>query len=145
MRWALAALWTIGLALGQADDPLAAVRAEANPEKRYSLALEFGDKQIKRAREQYDNGRLEGFRTALQLVDKSVRLCDDSLRSTGKDPARSPKHFKRAEKKLREMLRKLSGLENAVSVNDRSDVEKVRMAVQELQEEMLIDIVGRRK
>ncbi len=136
----------IGCLHGQdAADPLAGIRAEKDMERRYTKAIDLAVSQVAAARLKYENGLLEDFRSSLILVEKSVRLCDETVRSSGKDPAKSPKHFKRAEQKIREIIRKLSGLETAVSVEDREVVRKVRQNLQQLQEELVMDIVGRRK
>jgi len=127
------------------SDPLAAISAEREPEKRYWKALEFATATVNTARQQYEAGSLEDFRSSLILVEKSVQLSDKTLRSTGKDPARNPKHFKRAEQRIREILKKLAGLEDTVAVEDRSAVRPIRDSLQKLQEEMVMDIVGRRK
>lgn len=136
----------IGCLCGQdVADPLAGIRAEKDMERRYIKAFDFAAGQMTVARQKYETGLLEDFRSSLILVEKSVRLCDETVRSTGKDPAKNPKHFKRAEQKIREIIRKLSGLETAVSVEDRDVVRKVRQNLQQLQEELVTDIVGRRK
>lgn len=129
----------------QSPDPFASILAEPNPEKRYAKALDLAVAAVNAARKKYENGSLEDFRSSLILVEKSVRFADETLRGTGKNPAKSPKHFKRAEQKIRDIMRKLSGLEDAVSVDDRTPVRKTYDALEKLQEEIVMDIVGRRR
>lgn len=141
-------LLMIGLLLSaqqQSPDPFANILAEPNPEKRYAKALDLAAAEVTAARKKYENGRLEDFRASLILVEKSVRFADETLRGTGKNPAKSPKHFKRAEQKIRDIMRKLLGLEDAVSVDDRTPVRKTHDALQQIQEDIVMDIVGRRR
>ncbi len=74
-----------------------------------------------------------------------MELCDATLRATGKDPRKSPKHFKRAELKIRELLRRLESLRHEVGVEDRPPVEQVAKRMGELHEELVADIVGRKR
>lgn len=134
-----------GQAPAQPADPLAVISAEREPEKRYWKALEFAIATVNTARQKYEAGNLDEFRSSLILVEKSVQLSDKTLRSTGKDPAKNPKHFKRAEQRIREIVKKLAGLEDTVAVDDRATVRPIRENLQKLQEEMVMDIVGRRK
>ncbi|MBL8176524.1 MAG: hypothetical protein JNK48_17745 [Bryobacterales bacterium] len=131
-------------AQNQTVEQLAAVRAEREPEKRYWKALELAASAAAAARTKYEAGLLEEFRSSLILTKDAVVLCDETLRGTGKDPAKNPKHFKRAEQKIRDIIRKLSGLHDAVSIDDRAPVRDTRDALQKLQEELVTDIVGRR-
>jgi hypothetical protein len=124
---------------------LEAVRAEPRLDRRYWKALEYGSAQIDAARKSYQEGPIEGFQPALDNVLKSVSLCDDTLRATGKNPSKSPRHFKRAELKIREMIRRLQGLEELVSVDDRAAVNKIRTRIQSIHDELLLDIMGRKK
>lgn len=144
-RWLL--LLVAGIVIGGVPPPadLNAVRAEHDPEKRYWLALEFGNEQITQARHAYSEGKPELVQAALQKVEESVQICDEALRGTGKDPSKKSKHFKKAELKIREILRRLKGLEEEVDVEQRDVVTATKQKVQALHDELLLDIVGRRK
>ncbi|HUQ94910.1 MAG TPA: hypothetical protein VM120_24740 [Bryobacteraceae bacterium] len=130
---------------GETAGGLAAVRAEPNPERRYWKALEYAVTEIQDARKSYHDGKSDAFHAAIGQVGAAVQLCDETLRSTGKNPSRNPKHFKRAELKIREILRRMAALENEAAVEDRPFVAKVRTDVQELHDELLMDIMGRRR
>jgi hypothetical protein len=123
---------------------LAAVRAERDPNKRSQLALTYAEEQLKTAREGLDKGQLEDFHTGLDQVVAGVRLSDDSVRASGKVPSKSPKHFKRAEMKIRDLLRRLRSLEEQVSIDDREPINKARAQVREIHDNLVLDIVGRR-
>src|SRR5262249_3374769 len=129
----------------QPASELDAVRAEPMPEKRYWKALEYASSQMDLARKSYGKGDVETYHAALDQVTKAVQLCDETLRATGKNPSKSPKHFKRAELKMREIVRRLQSLEDEVSVDDRAAATKARTRVNEIHDELLFDIMGRRK
>lgn len=139
--------WLLGivLALQLAAADLAAVKAEPNPDKRYWLALLNADGALSDARRHYDEGRMTDFHHALEEARESVDLCDATLRGTGKDPRKSPKNFKRAELKIRELLRRVESLRQAVSVDDRTPVEKLGRRMEDIHQELVADIVGRNK
>ena len=124
---------------------LDAIKAEPNLEKRSDRALDNADQEIDAARKAYAAGDLNGTRQALQDVRASVELSYDSLQETGKNPRRSPKHFKRAELKIREMLRRLRGLEDEFSVEDRPPVQEVEQRLQEIHDELLTGIMTKKK
>ncbi|MBI3207887.1 MAG: hypothetical protein HYZ37_03180 [Candidatus Solibacter usitatus] len=143
MRYA--AFFLAWILFAQAVPDLASVRAEPNLEKRYWMALEFSALRVTSARKDYEEGRIKDFTSGLGLAAEAVALCDASLRSTGKNPSKSPRHFKRAELKMREILRRLRTLEDEVSIDERGIVAKIRMRIQEIHDELLLDIMGRRK
>src|SRR5262245_36578165 len=112
--------WILALAL--AFD-LAAVKSEPNLEKRSDRALDNANVALDAARDAYNNGDYDQSQAQLDEVGASVDLAYESLTQTGKDPRRSPKWFKRAELRTRELLRRLEGLRDTVSFADRDRVE----------------------
>jgi hypothetical protein len=141
-------LWTICLlakpAVPPADD-LARVESEPHPDKRAHLALDNADAALKEAREAYDKGDNEGTSSRLEEVQRSVELAHSSLKQTGKNPSRNPKHFKYAELKTRDLLRKLESFRESMSVTDRPPVEHVIAAVQKIHDTLLDGIMGKNK
>ena len=87
-----------------------AVLAEPNLEKRSELALVEAESAITAAKHAYDTQKAEDFRTRLSDVEQLAELSYKSLQDTGKRARRSPKYFKRAELKLRNILRRLACL-----------------------------------
>ena len=148
MRIALFLL-AIGTALGQpappADDELSRVEAEPNLEKRAHAALDNADDALRRAREAYMKGDDAGANAQLDEIEKSVELADTSLKKTGKNPSRSPKHFKQAEMRTRDLLRRLDGFREQMSVSDRAPAERVVEAVQKIHDAWLDGIMGKKK
>lgn len=126
-------------------DELARIEAEPHPDKRAHMALDNADDALKQARDAYDKGENDAAASRLQAVERSVELAQSSLKQTGKNPSRSPKHFKYAELKTRDLLRKLDGFREAMSVTDRPVVDRVIGTVQKIHDALLDGIMGKNK
>jgi hypothetical protein len=133
----------LGAATARAD--LSAAKAEPNLEKRSDKALENASLALDAARKAWQDGTGEAFTAALAELKESVELSYHSLRQTGKNPSKQPKYFKRAELKMRELMRRMEGLKQDVDYTNRDPVEKVNLRIQELHEELLLDIMGRKR
>lgn len=136
------ALMLLPCCLGLLFADLAAVRAEPDAEKRSEMALKFAEAQIDTARKAWDDGDLPAFRSSLGEVAEAAELSYDSLDSTGKRARRSPKYFKRAEQKLRLLIRRIDGLEKAVGVDERAPVAAASKRLHDVQDRVLNDIMG---
>src|ERR1700761_5040066 len=124
---------------------LASIKSEPNPEKRSDLALDNAGTLFDTAKEAYSAGDVAKTKASLEEVRDSVNLALESLEGTGKDGRRNPKFFKRAELKTRELLRRLDGLSQSVSVEDREFVESVRARVAEVHDDLIKDVMGKKK
>jgi hypothetical protein len=125
---------------------LAEVRVEPNLEKRAHLALDNAERALKASRKAYEAGELERTQVLLDEVKDSVELAETSLNATGKNPIKSPKHFKYAEIKTEDLLRKLDGFSHDMNVADRPMVEPVKARLQEAHESLLQGIMmGKKK
>ena len=125
---------------------LAQVRAEPNLEKRSRAALELADRSLKASRQAYSAGNVPEAAALLDEVAQSVELAEASLKATHKDPIKSPKHFKYAEIKTVELLRKIEAFSQDMSVDDRPMLEKVKETVQEAHDRLLQGIMmGKKK
>lgn len=148
MRFAIFLL-ALGTVFGQPAPPaagdLARVQAEPNLEKRAHMALDNAVEALKQAREAYAQGNDAAATARLDEVQRSVELAASALQQTGKNPSRSPKHFKEAELKTRELLRKLDNFRDQMSVADRAVVERVAEAVQKIHDAWLDGIMGKKK
>lgn len=148
MRFAMLLL-AMGAALGQTaatpDEDLARVGAEPNLEKRAHAALENAEEALKQAREAYAKGDDAAATARLEEVERSVELAASALEQTGKNPSRSPKHFKQAELSTRGLLRKLDNFRDEMSVADRAVEERVAEAVQKIHDAWLDGIMGKKK
>jgi hypothetical protein len=121
------------------------VEAEPNLEKRAHAALDNADDALRHAREAYAKGDDGGANARLDEIQESVELADSALKQTGKNPSRSPKHFKQAEMRTRDLLRRLDGFRDQMSVADRASAERVVEAVQKIHDAWLDGIMGKKK
>jgi len=134
-------LWGAGAARAELEQ----VRREPNLEKRSKLALENADAALKAARETYRAGDTADTTTKVNEIIESVDLAYSSLSETGKNPRKSPKYFKQAEMQTRELSRKLDDFQHEMSYTDRPSLDKVRLRVQEVHDELLTGLMEGRK
>lgn len=141
----LTAVLVVLLCAAPALADLSAARAERNLEKRSRKALDNADQAFAAASRAYRSGDLKQTQAALEELGESVRLAQESLRQTGKNPSRSPKHFKHAEIRTRTLLRRLDDFRQDMSVEDRETLDRVRGAVDEVHRALLEGIMGGKK
>lgn len=140
----LACLWlTVAVAARPAS--LDTARAEPNFEKRSRLALDNADAAYLRSRADFDAGKLEAAAADLREVQQSVELAKEALDQTRQNPSRKPKNFKYAETRTRDLLRKLKGWQESVDSSDRPMIEAVRNRIQEVHDEWLTGIMGKKR
>jgi hypothetical protein len=123
---------------------LASVKTEPNLERRSELALDYAGSAFDSAREAYNGGDGDKAKTALAEVAESVDLAYQSLEDTGKSARRSPKFFKKAELKTRDLMRRLDGLAKSVSLDDRELVEKVHDRVAAVHDNLIREIMKKK-
>ncbi len=125
---------------------LAAAKAEPNLEKRAKLALDNANAALKAAQDAYQKtGDVQQTDASLNEVSESVQFAFDSLKQTGKNPSKSPKHFKNAEIVTRELLRQLTDFREQMSALDRDGIDKARLAIQSVHDELLAGIMSGKK
>ena len=139
MKYLCAVAMCSGVLAVAAEFP--SVMAESNLEKRSELALAEAESAIASAKQAYDQQKTDDFRARVADVEQLAELSYKSLQDTGKRARRSPKYFKRAEMRLRTILRRLAGLSADVSVDDRPLVESARARVNGVHEQLLHDIM----
>ena len=131
-----------GLALaGSARADLKQALAEPNLEKRSQLALNNSMAAYKTARAAYEKGENDQVAAGIAEIQESIELAYTSLTQTGKDPRRSPKWFKKAEIDTRDLLRRLDAFEHEMSFSDRDMLEKVKMKVQQVHDDLLVGLM----
>ncbi len=133
--------WLLIIALA-AD--LAGVRNEPNLERRSDLALDNANMALTAARAAYMAGDLNQTKANFDEVQDSVELAYKSLEETGKSPRRNPKFFKRAEMSTRQLLRRLDGMLDSMSVDDRGLIERVRLRVSEIHDNLLTGLMEKK-
>jgi hypothetical protein len=123
---------------------LTSIRNEPNLEHRSDMALDFAHQCVDAARDSYGAGDTAKMQSALSDAGDAVDISYQALSSTGKNP-RSNKYFKRAELRTRELIRRLDGLSQTVSVDDRELVKNLRDHVAEVHDNLLQGIMGKKK
>jgi hypothetical protein len=131
-----ASLWAIDLA---------SLQQEPNLERRSQLAMESANSALDAARTAYQANDMDKTRASLDEVGDAVTLAYDSLKQTGKEARRDPKFFKRTELATRQMLRRIEGMAEGMNFEDRSLVDKLRERVAAIHENLLQDIMGKKK
>jgi hypothetical protein len=145
-RLLLAGLWTAAVAAaGASDGRLNAVKAEPNLERRSELALVYAGEVLTRLRPELETKTWAAVAPEVEEFRAAVDLSVASLKATGKDARRSPKYFKRAELKLRELSRRLKGLQALLGVEDRPRMDEVIAYVERLQDELVDMTMGVRR
>jgi hypothetical protein len=124
---------------------LASLQQEPNLEKRSQLAMESANSALDTARTAYQTNDLDKTRASLNEAGEAVSLAYDSLKQTGKEARRDPKFFKRTELAIRQMLRRIEGMTESMNFEDRSLIDKLRERVTSIHEDLLQDIMAKKK
>ncbi|MDQ6758232.1 MAG: hypothetical protein M3Z32_00020 [Acidobacteriota bacterium] len=122
---------------------ISGAKAQPDLEKRSELALANADSQVDAARQAYRAGELSKMEAALDELRDSANLSLVSLEQANKK-ARNNKYYKRAELKIRALLRRLSSLRDEVGLDDRKPIEAVLQRLQEVHEQVLVSIMSKR-
>jgi hypothetical protein len=121
------------------------ILAEKAFDKRAELALKEADEEISAAAKSYsEGGDIKAFRSHVGAVSELVEFTLKSLQDSGMRGGKRTKNFKRAELKMRNLLRRLETLEIQVSADDRPPVEQAQKVVSEAREHVLYDIMSKR-
>ena len=123
---------------------LAAVKSEPDLNRRSELALINADEKIDQARQAYQAGNESAQDAAIQEVAESVTVCYDALEKTHGAPRKS-RYFKNAELKVSALMRRLSGFRDEVSFEFRPRVDDVLKRLSDIHDELLSDIMSRKK
>jgi len=144
-RWLLAALAVALIAAQGARADLTAALAEKDLGKRSKLALDNASDAMKQARTAFAKGDIPGVGTAAAEIRESVDLAYDSLKSTGKDPRKSPKWFKRAEIETRNLIKKIDTLQRDMDFQDRPMLDKLKARLQQVHDDLLLGLMEGKK
>lgn len=123
---------------------LTSIRLEPNLERRSERAIDNASSAMDLARDASSAGEADKAKSALEELRDSVDLAYQSLVDSGKSARRSPKFFKRAELKTRELMRRLDGLAQAVDSEERVFVESVRDKVSKVHDDLIKDIMQKK-
>ncbi len=124
---------------------LESVRNESNLERRAELALENANEAIDKAKRFAADSQFDKLHLAVVEVQDSVELCHEALASTGKDPRKNTKQFKKVEMRIHQLTRRLRGFAGEVSVEDKPVIERVANRLDEINDEIIGGIFTKRK
>ena len=82
---------------------------------------------------------------AVVEVQDSVELCQEALVSTGKDPRKNTRQFKKVEMRIHQLTRRLRGFAGEVSIEDKPIIERVANRLDEINDEIVTGIFTKRK
>ncbi len=122
---------------------LEAVKSEADPKKRAALALDNCEAALNEARNASHAEDWKKMTAAFQEADASADLCYDSLQATGKPPRKNTL-YKRAELKLRSLIRMLAGVRDDIPYNERASADAAREHLQEVHDKILDEEMQKR-
>ena len=123
---------------------LSAIKSMPNLEHRSDMALDYAYTALDNAQDDYAVGDLAKWRGEIGDVRDAVKLSFESLEEAGKN-AHNDRHYKRAEMKTRELVRRLDSARDDVSFEDRAVLDQVRAKVSEIHDELLQRIMSRTK
>lgn len=135
---------TFALIIIMAFADLAAIKAEPDPNHRSELALMNADEKIDAARQAYMAGNDAAEAADIQEVADSVALCYAALEESHQTPRKS-KYYKKAELKVSALMRRLDAFRDEVSYEIRPKVDAALKSISDIHDELLSDIMSRRK
>jgi hypothetical protein len=124
---------------------LLAAPAGADLVQQARQSLTEAEQSVKQSAEACRGGEWEKCNALLTDVQKGVEGAKESLDKTGINPARSPRHFKDAEIRIRKILRFLRDLGGYVHPDDRKHYETVVKRVSDIDDQILESILTRKK
>jgi uncharacterized membrane protein len=135
---------TAALALFLAFFDLSGVKAEPDLNHRSELALMNAEEKLDAARMAYQAGDEAAEAADIQEVADSVALCYDSLEQVHGAPRKS-RYYKKAELRVSALMRRLAGFRDDVAFDFRSNVDAVLKKVSDIHDELLSDIMSKKK
>ena len=132
-------------ALGAETYPaLEIIQRERKLQKRAKRALEHALNTVSGVAAAYESGRRGRGAALLMEIQAAVELADESLKATGKSPARKPRPFKRAEIETRKLVRELNDLETQLGYDERDVLQQVRTRIEEINEALLLGVMAKK-
>lgn len=128
--WCLLLTGAAGLCAGQSF--LSELKSEHDPSKRSELALNFADEAFASAKAQYAKGEVHLGDALLDQMTVALQECASSL-----DSAHKAKYYKRAEMKVAYLQRRMQGLVDDLSAEERGWAEVTSRKLDEIHEKLL--------
>jgi hypothetical protein len=120
----------------QGQSFLAEIKAEQNPVKRSELALSFADDAFSDARKAYLGGNIKAGDQQLEDMMTALKECVTSL-----DLAHKGRFYKQAEMKVANLQRRLDGVVDSLSMEERGWADYTKRKVEEIHESLLAGVM----
>lgn len=113
------------------------VKNEPSAAKRWILALDAADSALTAARQSEPRANLE-------LAAAAAEAALEALRELGK-PYKNSKHYKRAELRLRDFLKRADGIVKSAGIDDRPPLEAAYSRLNTVHELVLQGVMSRKE
>jgi len=123
---------------------LNAIKSEPLLEKRVQRALDCAQEGITEARKHYESGDDAALKKALAQTAEATEYALTSLEEMGKHPSRNVRHYKPAEMRVRELLRRITTLRNDASIDQRPSVVECESRLNAVHEKLLEGVMSRK-
>ena len=123
---------------------LESIKNEPKVERRSELALANANEAFRAAKDAFQNGDLEKGKAAAEELGLSVEYAYSCLVDGGKNARNSLGSFKKAELSTRQVLRRLEGLIDSVSVDERPPLEGIRARILSIHDSLIVAIMKKK-
>lgn len=123
---------------------LDSLKSEPILEKRAQRALDLAQERLTEARKHLETGDDSAFTKALKQAAEATEYSLASLEQMGKHPSRNVRHYKPAEIRLRELLRRITTLRNDTSIEQRPAVVQCEERISAVHEKLLDGVMSRK-
>jgi phage terminase large subunit len=118
------------------------IEEEPNPERRARAGVDFAAIAERNAEVSFFRGGAENVIGELNAMTKGLEIARDSLIASGKTPGKNPELYIYAERRSRQVLKRLEHFEQRMFVEDRSVVAVPKARVREIHDFWLDGIKG---
>jgi hypothetical protein len=108
------------------------INQEHDPSKRAELALSLADESFDNARDYYQKGAMEKGDAALENMTSALNACVQSLAVSNK-----ARFYKKAELKVAFLQRRMDGLVNDLSIQERGWAEQTKRKLEQIHDKIL--------
>ena len=143
--WMGVAMWAGPVYAAKPPASLDEARAEANPEKRSVLALDFARAAVGRVVSAFEREEDDEARELLESIVEAAALAESSLDETGKHARAKPKYFKNAEIETRKLARDLENSKRKLTYEERDALDPAIARIEEINRRLLLAIMESRK
>ncbi len=117
---------------------------DADLEKRYLAAFDAAHKAVDASRKATEAGNPDEAKKLLDTAAQEVEGVVKSLEATGKPPYKNAKHYKKAELRTREILRRIDTLLRDASFEERDSLKSAHDRVTAVHEKLLEGVMSKK-